>query len=191
MAQRAGQHAAAADGVTRFLAAVLASREDLRELFADLRHDGLAYLRWVREHGMEELQIPPALVPIGATPEHAIGELRDVQTGEDLGFQRGDAVVCIPLYGAHDLFVRCLSSVLAHTPRAVSVLIADDAGPDPASRAFAETLASSGALSHRLLWLRQTGQPRLRRERQRCVRNVLPRRRRRAQQRLRRRRGLV
>ena len=74
-----------------------------------------------------------------------------------MGFERGDAVVCIPLYGAHDLFVRCLGSVLAHTPRGVSILIADDAGPDPASRAFAGELASSGALSHRLLWLRQEG----------------------------------
>jgi glycosyltransferase involved in cell wall biosynthesis/GT2 family glycosyltransferase len=143
------------DGVTRLLAVLHASRADLREQFPDLRCDGPAYLRWVREHGTDEIEMPPALVPIRATPAQGAGELQDIHSGDDLGVGRGEAIVCIPLYGAHDLFLRCLSSILAHTPRTVPILIADDASPDPASRAFAETLACSGALEHRLLWLRQ------------------------------------
>ncbi|MEA2168517.1 MAG: hypothetical protein QOF76_1817, partial [Solirubrobacteraceae bacterium] len=61
--------------------------------------------------------------------------------------------VVIPLFGAHDLFQRCLASVLAHTPADVPVLIADDAGPDPASHALAADLAVDGTPP--LFWLRQ------------------------------------
>lgn len=81
--------------------------------------------------------------------------LHDVRAGDDLGVSRGQAVVCIPVYGAYDLFVRCLGSILAHTPPSVPILVADDAGPDPAARAFAEDLQRTGSLEHRLLWLRQ------------------------------------
>ncbi len=87
--------------------------------------------------------------------DRASAGLHEIRAGEDIGLARQDAIVCIPLYGAHDLFVRCLSSILAHTPRSVPILIADDAGPDPASRRFAEQLAEAGTLEHRLLWLRQ------------------------------------
>lgn len=145
----------AVGGVTRFLAEVHASRPDLGSQFKDLRYDGHDYLGWVVRHGMEELHLPSALVPPVVTPEQSVGELRDVRADEELGLARGEAVVCIPLYGAHDLFVRCLSSVLAYTSRAVTIIVADDAGPDPASRAFVETLATGGALEHRLMWLRQ------------------------------------
>lgn len=83
-----------------------------------------------------------------------------------MGFQRitaeddfprlhAPAVVCIPLFGAHDLFVRCLSSVLRHTAPDVPILIADDASPDPASEAWVRELDASGALRHDILWLRQ------------------------------------
>src|SRR4051794_4645799 len=77
--------------------------------------------------------------------------VRDLSPGGRLDVRRGDAVVCIPLYGAHDLFVRCLRSVLAHTPAAVPILVADDNGPDPTSRSWAD------ALPHErdVLWLRQ------------------------------------
>jgi glycosyltransferase involved in cell wall biosynthesis/GT2 family glycosyltransferase len=144
----------AADGVTRFLAALHASRADLRTRFSDLRGDSASYMRWVADRGIDELAIPPALHPPASSSEVASG-LRDVGPEDELGLCRGEAVVCIPLYGAHDLFVRCLSSILAHTPRSVTILVADDAGPDPASRAFADDLANAGTLEHRLLWLRQ------------------------------------
>ena len=68
---------------------------------------------------------------------------------------RGDAIVCIPLYGAHALFAGCLRSVLAHTPDHVPILVADDAGPDPASRELVQGLSDSGVLKHQVWWLRQ------------------------------------
>jgi len=144
----------ASDGVTRFLAALHSSRADLRAEFSDLRRDAGDYMRWVSSQGIDEFGIPPALHP----PTGAAGEVRrglfDVSPDDDLGLARGDVAVCIPLYGAHDLFVRCLSSILDHTPCSVPILVADDAGPDPASRAFAEELVRTGSLDHRLLWLR-------------------------------------
>jgi GT2 family glycosyltransferase/glycosyltransferase involved in cell wall biosynthesis len=142
------------DGVTRFLAALHASRDDLRERFSDLRSDGHAYVEWIEQAGREDPDIPSALRPLPATSGADAAGLYAVRAGDDLGFERPDAVVCIPLYGAHDFFVRCLSSVLAHTPRSVPVLIADDAGPEPASRRFAEELARTNSLEHRVLWLR-------------------------------------
>ena len=44
----------------------------------------------------------------------------------------GVAAVCIPTYGAYDVFTQCLHSVLEHTPPEVRVLVADDASEDPA-----------------------------------------------------------
>jgi GT2 family glycosyltransferase len=64
-------------------------------------------------------------------------------------------VVCIPLHGAHQHFTRCLRSVLDHTPPDVLIVVADDAGPDPASRAWVERLDRAGALRHEIMWLRQ------------------------------------
>jgi len=81
--------------------------------------------------------------------------LRALTPGEKLPLERGRPLVCIPLYGAHDFFVRCLHSVLEHTPRDVPILIADDASPDPASRAWVERLDSRGVLAHEVLYLRQ------------------------------------
>ena len=41
--------------------------------------------------------------------------LHDVKIGESLDLHRGDAAVCIPVFGAYDLFAQCLLSVIAHT----------------------------------------------------------------------------
>src|SRR3712207_2003502 len=57
--------------------------------------------------------------------------------------------------GGHDLFVRCLSSVLEHTAVDVPVLIADDASPEAASRAWVDDLDERGVLKHELYWMRQ------------------------------------
>jgi len=79
--------------------------------------------------------------------------LLDLAVGDRLDVARGDVVVCIPLYGAHDHFVRCLHSLLAHTPQDVPILVADDRTPDPASRAFTEDLEARGVLAHRVSWM--------------------------------------
>jgi GT2 family glycosyltransferase/glycosyltransferase involved in cell wall biosynthesis len=72
-----------------------------------------------------------------------------------LDAQPGGAVVVIPLYGAHDLFARCLRSLLAHTPADVPIVVSDDASPDPASLELARDLEAAGVLRHELYWLRQ------------------------------------
>ncbi|HMJ36429.1 MAG TPA: glycosyltransferase [Baekduia sp.] len=78
----------------------------------------------------------------------------DLAPGAHLDVERGDVVVCIPLYSGHDHFVRCLYSLLAHTPASVLILVADDCTPEPASRAFVEELERSGALTHEVAWMR-------------------------------------
>jgi glycosyltransferase involved in cell wall biosynthesis len=49
--------------------------------------------------------------------------------GLSLGARRGEVVVCIPVFGAVELFSRALRSVLAHSPSNAVILIADDASP--------------------------------------------------------------
>src|SRR5215210_3849447 len=48
-----------------------------------------------------------------------------------------------------------MSSVLANTGADVPILVADDAGPDPASRAWLGKLEEQGRLAHRVFYLRQ------------------------------------
>lgn len=45
--------------------------------------------------------------------------------------RRGEVAICIPVYGAYDLFAQCLRSVLSHTPPEVAVLVYDDGNADP------------------------------------------------------------
>jgi glycosyltransferase involved in cell wall biosynthesis len=78
----------------------------------------------------------------------------DLPQGARLDVERGDVVVCVPLYSGHDHFVRCVRSLLAHTPVGVPLLVADDCTPEPASRDFMEELERSGALRHEVVWLR-------------------------------------
>jgi glycosyltransferase involved in cell wall biosynthesis/GT2 family glycosyltransferase len=42
---------------------------------------------------------------------------------------RGEVVVCIPVFGALDLFEQCLASVVRHTSPDVPIIVADDATP--------------------------------------------------------------
>jgi len=79
----------------------------------------------------------------------------DLSDETRLDAARGEVVVCVPLYGAHDHFARCLRSLLAHTPADIPLLIADDCTPDPASRALVDELERSGALRHTISWLRR------------------------------------
>jgi glycosyltransferase involved in cell wall biosynthesis len=64
---------------------------------------------------------------------------------------RGETVVCIPMFGALELFDECLASVLEHTDPAVLVLVADDATPGDG---VAERLAALDA-PHAVHHLRQ------------------------------------
>ena len=63
--------------------------------------------------------------------------------------QRGDAVVCVPVFGARELFEQCLRSVVEHTPPGTHVLVADDASPDREIEAFTRRVAEE--VSERLL----------------------------------------
>ena len=51
---------------------------------------------------------------------------------------RGSAVVCIPVFGAGELFAQCLRSVVSNTPPDVPVLVSDDASLDPACARLVE-----------------------------------------------------
>lgn len=66
----------------------------------------------------------------------------------------GSVVVVIPLYNQHELFAQCLSSVLAHTPHDVPILVADDASPDTASHEWVRELDAGGHLQHEVHWMR-------------------------------------
>jgi GT2 family glycosyltransferase/glycosyltransferase involved in cell wall biosynthesis len=68
--------------------------------------------------------------------------------------ERGDVALCIPLHGAHQEFVECMRSVLAHTPARVAIVVADDASPDDRSRRFLEELDRTVAFAHSLFYIR-------------------------------------
>ena len=85
----------------------------------------------------------------------AQGHLQHVVPGETIGARREEPVVVIPVFGARDLFVRCLDSVLRHTAKDVPILIADDASPDPALEEYVSELDRRKALPERVFYLRQ------------------------------------
>jgi GT2 family glycosyltransferase/glycosyltransferase involved in cell wall biosynthesis len=66
--------------------------------------------------------------------------LRDVRPGDRLDVRRGEAVVCIPVYGARESFLECLTSVVRHTEAQTPILICDDATPDADLRAPIDSL---------------------------------------------------
>jgi glycosyltransferase involved in cell wall biosynthesis/GT2 family glycosyltransferase len=78
-----------------------------------------------------------------------------IEPGATLGASRGEIVVCIPVYGAHEQFVGCLRSVLAHTPRNVKLLICDDASPDERSSELVTRLDEEGTIEHELFYMRR------------------------------------
>lgn len=54
-----------------------------------------------------------------------------IASSDSIELPRGATAICIPLYGALDLFTQCLTSVLAHTDPGVPILVADDCSPGP------------------------------------------------------------
>jgi GT2 family glycosyltransferase len=85
----------------------------------------------------------------------AAGQLERIGTSDSLDLARDSVAICIPVCGAHDLFVQCLRSVIRHTPAHMPILIADDATDDPKTERFLEHLAASGVLKQRLVLLKQ------------------------------------
>jgi GT2 family glycosyltransferase len=81
--------------------------------------------------------------------------LLDLNTGDSLGLGRGDGVVCVPVYGAEELFVQCMASVLAHTEPGVPILICDDATPSLRIRPIAEEALRERESAHTVYYLRQ------------------------------------
>ena len=79
----------------------------------------------------------------------------DINPDSRLGLERESAIVAIPVFGAYELFVQCLGSVLEHTPPQVPILVADDASPDPAIARFVRDLEKAGAVEHTVYYLRQ------------------------------------
>ncbi len=139
--------------LSRYLATLQESNADLRARFPNPAGvDREAYLAWADEQA--ERQPTDVLGRLReGDPSPGTGGLRELVAGETLGAQRGEAVVCIPVYGAPDLFAECLTSVLANTPESVRILIADDASPDPAIHEFVNSLAEF--LCHDVSYLRQ------------------------------------
>ena len=141
------------DSPNRYLAALHAATPELRERFPSISGEAAGpYLAWAQEQAERYPQDVLGLLHAARTPP-AAGGLRELKSGESLGAQRGEAVVCIPVYGAPELFAECLTSVLANTPHDVRIMIADDASPDPAIGDFVRSLA--GTLQHSVSYLRQ------------------------------------
>ena len=82
-------------------------------------------------------------------------QVRWVQTDANLGTERGETIICIPVYGGHEHFVCCLRSALAHTPADVRILVCDDASPDTRSQDFVCDLEAVDDSGHELIYLRR------------------------------------
>jgi GT2 family glycosyltransferase/glycosyltransferase involved in cell wall biosynthesis len=142
--------------LNRLLSTLHQASPELHARFPDPRGaNRTEYLDWAAQ---EAERRPGEMLGLLSAHAHTARRpgLRKLEPGETLDVERGQQVVCIPVYGAPDLFAECLTSVLAHTPPDVQILIADDASPDPAIEAFVNSLAEKGALgAHELSYLRQ------------------------------------
>lgn len=139
--------------LNRYLVALHDVRPELRERFPDpYRADAEPYLAWADEQAERRPGDVLGLLR-GAAPTGRRGRLRELSPGETLGAERDSVVVCIPVYGAPEMFAECLTSVLAHTPVDTPILVADDASPDPAIRTFVTSLQE--VLKHDVSYMRQ------------------------------------
>jgi glycosyltransferase involved in cell wall biosynthesis len=82
--------------------------------------------------------------------------VRWIEPTAALDAQRGESVVCIPVYEGHEHFVKCLRSVLDHTPSEVRILVCDDASPDARSAEFVAELGRSHSGARELFYLRRS-----------------------------------
>lgn len=141
------------DPLSRYLTALRESDPELSARFPEPNGaDHGAYLAWAREQA--ERHPSEAIGLLHARPGAARRPgLHELEPGASLNTERHETVVCIPVYGAPDLFAECLTSVLAHTPADIRIVIADDASPDPAIHAFVSSLKNT--LEHEVSYLRQ------------------------------------
>jgi glycosyltransferase involved in cell wall biosynthesis/GT2 family glycosyltransferase len=142
--------------LTRYLAARHAADPALRERYPDPRgSDHEAYLAWVAEQAARE---PDGLAARLRRKRGRAARpgLRRIGPGARIGAARDEVVVCIPVYGAVEMLAECLASVLDHTDPAVTILVADDATPDPAVFSLLQELETAGRLEGReLVYMRQ------------------------------------
>ena len=139
--------------LSRYLLTLHESDADLSTRFPDPSGSDLhAYLEWADTQAEQQPNGVLGLLRARTQASRQPG-VRDLAFEELLGAERGEVVVCIPVYGAPELFAECLASVLAHTPEDVRILVADDASPDPAIRAFVDSLGD--LLCHEIGYLRQ------------------------------------
>jgi GT2 family glycosyltransferase/glycosyltransferase involved in cell wall biosynthesis len=139
--------------LNRYLLALHEATPELRERFPDpAGADREGLLAWATEQAERHPDDVLGLLRARREPQGQ-GGLRELSPGESLTTRRGEAVVCIPVYGAPELFAECLTNVLAHTSVDVPILIVDDASPDPAIGEFVRSLADT--LAHSVFYLRQ------------------------------------
>jgi GT2 family glycosyltransferase len=81
-------------------------------------------------------------------------KVRWIKAGESIGARRGETVVCIPVYAGHEMLVKCLESVFAHTPAPVPIMVFDDASPDERSQQYVRGLEDA-ADDRELFYLRR------------------------------------
>ena len=81
--------------------------------------------------------------------------LTEVAPGTSLGASRGDCVICIPVFGGTQMFLECVGSVLRHTRRDVTVVVADDAHDSPDAGDLLRELADNGDLPLPVVYVRQ------------------------------------
>jgi GT2 family glycosyltransferase/glycosyltransferase involved in cell wall biosynthesis len=144
---------ASGEALSRYLVSLHNADPKLQESFPEpLGADRKRYLIWAEEQAERHPTGILGLLETEAAPPRSPG-LRQLAPGETLGSARGEVVVCIPVYGAPELFAECLTSVLAHTSSDVRIMVADDASPDPAIHSFVSSL--EGVLTHELSYLRQ------------------------------------
>jgi glycosyltransferase involved in cell wall biosynthesis len=77
---------------------------------------------------------------------------------DNVPVNRGEAVVVVPVRGAHELFRACMRSIYEWTPSDVPILIADDASSDPRIRALALELGEQAVPKRSLYYLEQPSQ---------------------------------
>jgi glycosyltransferase involved in cell wall biosynthesis len=95
------------------------------------------------------------VAPTGIDRDRGGAMVTESRPGEPLGLERGAVAVCIPVYGAHELFAECLRSVLRHTPVEIPVVVADDSTPGPEIGDLLERLDREGSLEHLIHYVRQ------------------------------------
>ncbi len=142
----------------RCVQAMIGASAELAARFPDPRGaNHTAVLAWAAEQAEREPSgVLGRLAAAREAASAARAGLQRLAPGESVGAERGETVVCVPVYGAVDLVAECLASVLDHTRAGVRLLLADDATPDPGVEQLLVELEQAGRLTHhQLAYMRQ------------------------------------